>query len=217
MSPREWAAVVLLAAGAVTTLVAAIGLARFDDVLPRLHVTSKPQMFGLSLIMVGTAVAVGTWAAAGMLLLVLLAQMITVPVSSTMMARAVFRRGFVTEGAYAIDELTPRLARSDDEDEDEDGFADEYQSPLAGQDEEAAATALPSNVLPEHELVDNELGELPNWDEPEAGPLPGEDADLDVDLEDETEREAGSIALEDERDRIARAEAHAARQATRHR
>lgn len=217
MSLQEWIASLLLAAGSITTLVAAIGLARFDDVLPRLHVTSKPQVFGLGLIMAGTAVAVGTWAAAGMLLLVLLAQMITVPVSSTMMARAVFRRGFVTEGAYAIDELTPRLARSDDEDDDEDGFADEYQSPAGPDEDGAEAGVLPENVLPEHELVDTELGELTNWDEPEAGPLPEQDANLDVDLEDETEREAGSIALEDERDRIARAEAQAARQAARHR
>ena len=218
MSAQEWVAAILLSLGALTTLIASVGLGRFHEVLPRLHVTSKPQMLGLTLVLAGAAVAVGTWQAAGMLLLVLLAQMVTVPVSSTIVARAVFRRGFVTAGDYAIDELTPRLARPSDDDEDDDGFVDDYRSDddLVG---EAAGegSLVPSNVVPEHELSEHPEYSMPNWDEPEAGESEDTSTGLiDVDLEDETEKEAGSIALEDERHRLARAEAHAAKQAARH-
>src|SRR5699024_6255947 len=116
------------------------------------------------------------------LLVVLLAQMGTVPVASVMVGRAAFRRGFVRGGDYAFDELSDRLADADDDDDDddEDGFLDDHEG-MAHDAEDR---------FPEH------VGQP----EPEAVGTAGVDIDsLDVDLEDETEREAEEVAERDPR------------------
>ncbi len=135
---------VFIIAGALVGAVAAVGLARFPDVLSRMHAASKPQTFGLILLMIGAAIAAQSWAIAGMLLLVVLAQLLTITAASAMLGRAAFRRGFIQGGQYAIDELTPRLATGREADDDDDGFID--RDPKA--DGEVDTTEkLPENVL----------------------------------------------------------------------
>lgn len=129
-------ALALMLLGAVLTLIASIGLIRFPDVLSRMHAASKPQTLGLVLIVLGMAVAVRTVEGACIALLVLLAQMATAPASSTLLARAAFRRGFVRGGQYAVDELSPRLMRADADDADDrlrgdEDDADEPGAPAA--------------------------------------------------------------------------------------
>lgn len=189
MSAIEIIAAVLIGAGLLLGVVAAIGLNRFDGVLMRIHAASKPQVLGLILVFSGVSLAVGSWSLAGLLLVVLLAQMLTIPASSVMVGRAAFRRGFVRGGDYAIDELTPRLADSGDEDDDEDGFVDE-----AGDDHEGMAGGghdrFPENVVvgAVEPLTDH------NWEEPEDGGDAEDEDVIDIDLEDETEREAEEVA-----------------------
>ncbi|MCS6712210.1 monovalent cation/H(+) antiporter subunit G [Brachybacterium sp. EF45031] len=197
MSLTEIIASVLLSLGAVLTLVAAIGIERFPDPLLRMHAASKPQSLGIAVTLLGAALVIGSWSAAGILLLVLLAQMTTVPVASAMLGRAAFRRGFVRGGQYVIDELSPRLVQGQDQDDDEDGFVDELdtgENTLA-QDH---AERFPENFGVEQGLVSAslrpDLASLPNWTEPEA--IDDDDA-LDVDLDDEVEQEAsGSRAVD---------------------
>ena len=194
MSIQEIIASVLIGAGLLLAVVAAIGLNRFSDVLMRMHATSKPQTLGLMLVFAGVSLAVGSWSLAGLLLVVLLAQMLTVPVASTMVGRAAFRRGFVRGGSYVVDELSERLAG--DEDEDEDGFVDEPDDP-----DQALADGqhrFPVNVVSAADAAGAVTSR--NWEEPEAGE---EDAaeEVDVDLAEETEREAGQIAEHDPRPR----------------
>jgi multicomponent Na+:H+ antiporter subunit G len=181
---------VLISIGTLFALVASIGLQRFTDVLRRMHAVSKPQTLGLLLILAGTALIVGSWVLAGSLLLIMLAQMATVTVSSTMVGRAAFRRGFVSGSAYTIDELTPRLAATFDEDDDEDGFVDESQGPHMGEEQ---SDRFPENVVGGAH-GDADLSSLSNWDEPEDedgdGPSP---LDIDIDLEDETEKELEDV------------------------
>ncbi|MBK0331954.1 monovalent cation/H(+) antiporter subunit G [Brachybacterium sp. MASK1Z-5] len=189
MSAMDVIGLVLIALGALFALVASIGLERFSDVLRRMHAVSKPQTVGLLLVLAGTALIAGSWTIAGSMLLVMLAQMATVTVSSTMVGRAAFRRGFVSGSAYTIDELTPRLASTFDEDDDEDGFVDESQGPHLG--EEESPERFPENVVGgAHEHAD--LSNLSNWDEPEdeSGPT---SLDVDIDLEDETEKELEDV------------------------
>ena len=189
MSATEVVAAVLMGGGLVLGVVSAVGLNRFDGVLMRIHAASKPQVLGLILVFAGASLAAGSWSLAGFLLLVLLAQMLTVPVASVMVGRAAFRRGFVRGGDYAIDELTPRLADTDDEDDDEDGFVDE-----AGDDHEGMAGGghdrFPENVVvgAGEPLTDH------NWEEPEGGGDVEDEDVIDIDLEDETEREAEEVA-----------------------
>lgn len=190
MSVIEIIAAVLIGAGLLLGVVAAIGLNRFDGVLMRIHAASKPQVLGLLLVFAGASLAAGSWSLAALLLVVLLAQMLTVPVSSVMVGRAAFRRGFVRGGDYAVDELSPRLVDDGDEDDDEDGFVDD----LADDHEwlaDGAQDRFPENVVTEtvEPLID------PNWEEPEGGAREVEDEDIiDIDLEDETELEAEQVA-----------------------
>ncbi|WP_033194836.1 monovalent cation/H(+) antiporter subunit G [Brachybacterium squillarum] len=194
MSIQEIIASVLIGAGLLLAVVAAIGLNRFSDVLMRMHATSKPQTLGLMLVFTGVSLAVGSWSLAGLLLVVLLAQMLTVPVASTMVGRAAFRRGFVRGGSYVVDELSERLAGDEDEDEDEDGFVDEPDDP-----DQALADGqhrFPVNVVSAADAAGAVTSR--NWEEPEVGEEGGPE-EVDVDLAEETEREAGQIAEHDPR------------------
>lgn len=195
MTVVEILASVLIIAGTVLAVIAAIGLNRFNDALTRIHSASKPQTLGLMLVLAGAALAAGSWSLAAMMLAVMLAQMTTVPVASVMVGRAAFRRGFVRGGQYAVDDLTPRMADPDDQDDDENGFLDEgfddHEGLTGGEDR------FPENVVdtgsPDTDLT------LPNWEEPEAGAGTRDDDGLDVDLADETEREAEEVAERDRR------------------
>ena len=195
MNAVEIIASVLIGAGLLLGVLSAIGLNRFDGVLMRIHAASKPQVLGLILVFAGAALAAGSWSIAAFLLVVLLAQMLTVPVASVMVGRAAFRRGFVRGGDYAIDELSERLATPSDDDDDEDGFVDEPDDDhedLHGGDHEL----FPENVVTD--TVEPLTGR--NWGEPEGGSADVEDEDgLDIDLDDETELEAEEVAERDER------------------
>lgn len=195
MSVVEIVAAVLIGAGLLLGVVSAIGLNRFDGVLMRIHAASKPQVLGLILVFSGAALVAGSWSLAAFLLVVLLAQMLTIPVASVMVGRAAFRRGFVRGGDYAVDELSERLATPSDDDDDEDGFVDD-----ADDDHEdmhgGAKEMFPENVVTDP--VEPLTGR--NWEEPEDGADEVEDEDvLDIDLDDETELEAEEVAERDAR------------------
>jgi multicomponent Na+:H+ antiporter subunit G len=152
-------------------------------------------VLGLILVFSGASLVAGSWALAGFLLVVLLAQMLTVPVASVMVGRAAFRRGFVRGGDYAIDELSERLASPTDDDDDEDGFVDDEGDDHEGM-HEGTRELFPENVVVDTvtPLTDR------NWEEPEDVADEVEDEDvLDIDLEDETELEAEQVAERDER------------------
>ncbi|GAA4522593.1 monovalent cation/H(+) antiporter subunit G [Brachybacterium paraconglomeratum] len=195
MTAIEIIAAVLIAGGVLLGVVSAIGLNRFDGVLMRIHAASKPQVLGLMLVFSGAALYAGSWSLAAFLLVVLLAQMLTVPVASVMVGRAAFRRGFVRGGDYAIDELSPRLADSDDDDDDEDGFIDEEGDDHRGM-ADGDVDRFPENVVTEtvEPLTDT------NWVDPEERAAEVEDEDIiDIDLDDETELEAEEVAERDHR------------------
>lgn len=86
------AAGILMLSGVALTVLAALGLLRFPDVLTRMHAQSKPAVLGLLLILVGTGLALRSWAMVGPLLLVATFQMLTAPVGSHMLARAASAR-----------------------------------------------------------------------------------------------------------------------------
>ncbi len=198
MSAVQIVAIVLMSLGVLLAVVAVIGVQRFNNVLGRMHASSKPQTLGLILTLLGVSLVVESWSLIGMMLLVLLAQMLTVPVASVMVGRAAFRRGFVRGGEYAIDELSPRLADPDEgEDDDEDGFVDEFEGDEDGTIAAQSEDRFPENVVPE--AADTGSLAFSNWDEPEPDYRPDEDM-IDVDLEDETEREAVETVEKDRRD-----------------
>ena len=58
-------AAICLLLGALLTLIAAIGILRFPDVLTRMHSATKPQVLGLLLILLGLGLRLRDPAASG--------------------------------------------------------------------------------------------------------------------------------------------------------
>lgn len=100
------ASAILLLAGSVFALIAAIGVVRLPDLLSRMHAATKPQVIGLMLVVMGLALRLRDPSVLGMLLLVVLMQMGTSLVSSHMVARASFRAGHLRRDLLVVDELT---------------------------------------------------------------------------------------------------------------
>jgi multicomponent Na+:H+ antiporter subunit G len=103
---------VLLVAGAVLCLTAAIGLLRFRDLLTRMHAATKPQVLGVLLVLLGVALSKEGGLHIGMLLLIGVFQMLTIPVGAHMVGRAGFRTGQVAPSDV---HLGPASERAPDE------------------------------------------------------------------------------------------------------
>ncbi|MFD1506200.1 monovalent cation/H(+) antiporter subunit G [Georgenia yuyongxinii] len=101
-----------LVAGALLTLVAAIAVLRFPDLLSRMHAATKPQVLGLALMMTGVALIVRNPVVGWTLVLVVAFQLITAPISAHMVGRAGYRTGKVDRSALVVDELTEDLEAS---------------------------------------------------------------------------------------------------------
>lgn len=86
---------VLLSLGALLCLAAAVGLLRFPDLLTRMHAATKPQVLGVLLVLVGVGLRVRDGSDIGMLVLIGVFQMLTIPIGAHMVGRAGFRTGQV--------------------------------------------------------------------------------------------------------------------------
>ena len=100
--------------GALLSLVAAIGLLRFPDLLTRMHAGTKPQVLGLLLILLGVGVQFGGPDHVGMLVAVGMFQLLTSPISAHMVGRAAYLHRQVHEEYLVIDELMPAMGHSAD-------------------------------------------------------------------------------------------------------
>ncbi len=105
---------VLLVLGAAWSLLAAIGVVRFDDVYARMHAATKTTTLGLLLTLTGAAINLGGLEAAKLMLAGLLLFM-TAPIGAHLVGRAVHRNpGSAVLRIDSIDELTELGRRSDD-------------------------------------------------------------------------------------------------------
>lgn len=102
----DTAGAVLLLLGSLLSLVAGIGLVRLPDLLTRMHAATKPQVLGLVLVAAGLALVLRDGSATVLLALVVVAQLLTIPVASHMVARASWRGGQVRHDLLDADELT---------------------------------------------------------------------------------------------------------------
>ncbi|NSC21124.1 monovalent cation/H(+) antiporter subunit G [Streptomyces albus subsp. chlorinus] len=100
-------------AGAVLCLLAGIGLLRLPDVLTRMHAATKPQSFGLLLVLIGSGLRLRSAVDLGILLLVGLFQLVTSPVAAHMVGRAAYRTGRVDRDDLVLDELGEALRGKD--------------------------------------------------------------------------------------------------------
>ena len=111
------AAAACLVLGVLLSLIAAVGILRFPDVLTRMHSATKPQVLGLLLVLLGLALRLRDASSLGLLALVALFQLVTTPIASHMVGRASFRAGQVRPDLLVVDELSdvlPRKERSSD-------------------------------------------------------------------------------------------------------
>lgn len=88
MTPAEWIAIVLFAAGAGVTLLAAVGVVRLPDMLCRLSATSKAAPFGIALLLVGAALVAADWSFALQAAVVAVFVGLTSPIAAHALARA---------------------------------------------------------------------------------------------------------------------------------
>lgn len=102
----------LLFLGSVFCLAAAVGVVRFPDVLTRLHAATKPQVFGLVLVLSGVALTLRTWHVAVLAVLTIALQILTAPVSGHMLARTAYRTDQWDDQHATIDELGDDLERA---------------------------------------------------------------------------------------------------------
>lgn len=103
-------------AGAVFVLVgtflcfgAAVSLVRFPDVLSKMHSITKPQVLGLISVTVGIALSLRTWWSLGLCLLIVMLQLLTAPVSASLIARSASRSGLVNDDLLKVNHLAEDL------------------------------------------------------------------------------------------------------------
>ena len=108
------AAAACLVLGVLLSLIAAIGILRFPDVLTRMHSATKPQVLGLLLVLLGLALRLRDASSLGLLALVALFQLVTSPIASHMVGRASFRAGQVDADRLVVDELSGVLEKQEE-------------------------------------------------------------------------------------------------------
>ena len=104
---------VLLLVGAALILLAAIGVARFHDVLARMHSLSKATTLGLVVVLFGGAFGLRDSNDITYLLLGGALQLFTSPIGSNMLARATYLAEGIHHDVDDTDELAAALAPDD--------------------------------------------------------------------------------------------------------
>ncbi|MBE7160556.1 MAG: monovalent cation/H(+) antiporter subunit G [Williamsia herbipolensis] len=95
---------VLVLLGALLALTAAIGVLRFPDTLTRMHATTKPQTFGLLLVLLAAMIRLSGSVDFGMLVLSGLFALITAPVIAHRIGRLAYQEQRVADA----EQQTPR-------------------------------------------------------------------------------------------------------------
>ncbi len=99
----------LLAGGAFFCLGGALGLVRFPDILARMHAATKPQVFGLLLVLLGVAFSIRVPKVWLSLVVVLVLQILTAPVAGHLIGRVAYRSGQWEPDDLVVDELAEDL------------------------------------------------------------------------------------------------------------
>ena len=103
---------VCIIGAALLSLAAGIGALRFPDLLSRMHAASKPQLFGLVLVMFAVGLQTLHWGPISTVILIVLFQLFTVPVAAHMIGRAGYRTKHLRRSMLYRDELDDAVARA---------------------------------------------------------------------------------------------------------
>lgn len=111
----------MLIIGAALIALAGLGLVRFPDVLTRASAGGKATGLGLTVLLVGAALTVGSARAFVVLGLAALAQLVTAPVSGHVIGRAAYRSGAPLWSGTHLDELRAHYASHPEPDDEPPG------------------------------------------------------------------------------------------------
>lgn len=95
----------LLLAGALLTLLSGLCVARFDDILLRMHALAKASTTGMMLALVGAAVSLTNANDITTVLLALLLNLLTTPVAANLLSRATYRASGISTQLVGRDEF----------------------------------------------------------------------------------------------------------------
>lgn len=123
---------------ALLSLAAGIGALRFPDLLSRMHAASKPQLFGLVLVMFAVGLQTLHWGPISSMILIVLFQLFTVPVAAHMIGRAGYRTKHLRRSMLYRDELDDAVARAHARDVAERERAAAESASAAGEQDAAA-------------------------------------------------------------------------------
>ncbi|GAA4894826.1 monovalent cation/H(+) antiporter subunit G [Tessaracoccus lubricantis] len=98
-----------LLVGALLCFGAAVSLVRFPDVLGKMHAITKPQVLGLIFVSVGIALSLRTWWAVGLCVLIIVLQLLTAPVSASLVSRSAYRSGLADDSELLVNHLAEDL------------------------------------------------------------------------------------------------------------
>ena len=104
------------------SLLAGIAVLRFPDTMSRIHAATKPQVLGIMLLMLGLGLRLGSPGVIGMLVLIVILQFVTAPVSAHLTVRVAYRNAQDDEPA---EERRRRSAADDGPAQMAQGAADE--------------------------------------------------------------------------------------------
>lgn len=93
----SWCGLVLMVGGTFFTAVSAIGVVQFSDVFRRQHAAAKPQMAGYLCFALGLAFIIQSVFWSVVLLLAVLLQTLTAPVSAHLLGHAAMRLNYSHE------------------------------------------------------------------------------------------------------------------------
>jgi multicomponent Na+:H+ antiporter subunit G len=110
----DFIAGLLLVFGSFLVFLAGIGVIRFPDIYARMHAAAKAPTLGILAIAVGVSISVRTAAAISIVLLVVILQLLSAPMGTHLLARAVYRK--VERTTDSVDELSEHEQQSSDDD-----------------------------------------------------------------------------------------------------
>jgi multicomponent Na+:H+ antiporter subunit G len=101
----EWIAAILLMAGSLFMLIAAIGVVRLSDVYMRMHAITKAASLGAILMLGAVSVIYVEWIVWIEALMVVLFIIFTAPIATHMIAKAAYKTGAPKGPGYVVDEM----------------------------------------------------------------------------------------------------------------
>lgn len=96
---------ILLLLGALLTLLSGLCIARFDDVLLRMHALAKASTTGMLLALLGAAVALTNANDVTTLLLAAALNLLTAPIAANLLSRATYRASGISTRLVGTDEF----------------------------------------------------------------------------------------------------------------